>query len=185
MTASTGSTGWRSTERLAWTGHDGPTRPPPGFRPFLQGALAIVLAAVFTGMVMTDALCPDHRAWVQGLGSIALIGCVASTVALVRGWAIAPVITLGTTLIGVAIGVIDAEHDATRGWLIAASFTVALVGAAGMGFKQLRLRSWERQQSAIASIEDPTDVVRTQPTIIGSGSEAGHAPAPRHRSKVG
>src|SRR4051794_9749739 len=98
---------WRASEQLAWTEHDGPSRPPRGSHPALNLILAGVLATVFAGMVFTDTLCPDHRAAVQVLGTVALAGCVASAIALARGWALAPAITVGTAVIGVVIGYLD------------------------------------------------------------------------------
>jgi len=121
----------------------------------LNLALAGVLATVFAGMVFTDTLCPEHRTIVQALGTVALAGCVASAIALARGWACAPAITAGTALIGVGIGYIDATHDSTRGSLIAISFAIALGGAAWLLLQQLGLRLWEKDQRRRAASTVP------------------------------
>ena len=142
------TTGWNSTEQLAWTGHDGPGRPPSAtIRPLWLG-LAAVLSIVFAGLILSDSLCPEHRAWVQALGAVALIGTATSVVALLRGWAAAPVITLVSASAGVAIGVIDATHDATRGRAIAVAFGITIVGAAVLYARQLVAARWARRALA-------------------------------------
>jgi len=165
-----GTSQWQASEQLAWTEHDGPTRPPRGVHPLLNLTLAGVLAAVFAGMVFTDTLCPEHRALVQVLGTIALVGCVASAIALARGWAAAPAITAGTAVIGVGIGYIDATHDSTRGSIIVVCFAVALVGAAWLLLQQLGLRLWEKDEKRRAALSPslalPSDLV------VGSGAAA-------------
>jgi hypothetical protein len=138
---------WHSTERVAWTEHDGPERPPRGGHPVLGLGVAGVLAAVFAGMVLTDDLCPEHRAWVQALGAVALVGCIAGAVALVRGWAAGPAFAIGTALCGLAIGAIDIVHNPTRGWIITAAFGAVLLGAVWMGLRQISVRQWQLEQS--------------------------------------
>jgi hypothetical protein len=136
---------WNPGEQLAWTEHDGPGRPPSSANRALWLVLAAVLAIVFTGMVFTDVLCPEHRAWVQALGGIALFGTATSVVALVRGWASAPLITLASAANGVAIGLIDAAHDPARGRLVALAFGLAVAGALALYTRQLLLARWERR----------------------------------------
>jgi hypothetical protein len=161
-----GTSQWRASERLAWTDHDGPSRPPGGSHPVLNLALAGVLATVFAGMVFTDTLCPEHRAIVQALGTVALAGCVASAISLARGWAIAPALTAATAAIGVAIGYIDATHDSTRGSLIAAAFAIALAGAAWLLLQQLGLRLWQRQQARPTPAATSSEVLGSEASTV-------------------
>lgn len=137
-----GST-WRSDEVLAWTEHDGPGRAPTGAGRAVWFVLAGVLAIVFAGMVFTDTLCPEHRAWVKTLGAMALLGSATAIVGLIRGWAAAPVITLLTAGCGVAIGIIDMAHDPSGGRLIATAFALTIVGAGFLCVRQLLFRHWE------------------------------------------
>jgi hypothetical protein len=134
---------WKSSEPLAWTDHDGPGRGPSAGGRALWFAVAAVLAAVFSGLVFWDVLCPEHRAWVQVLGVVAMFGTATSVVALVRGWAGAPVLTLVSAAAGVAIGVIDAAHDPARGWFVAVAFAVSVMGGLSMYVRQVRLARWE------------------------------------------
>ena len=139
---------WKAGESLAWTEHDGPGRPPAAGGRALWLALAAVLGIVFSTLVFADVLCPEHRAWVQALGGVALFGSATTVVALVRGWAAAPVITLVAALNGVAIGVIDAQHEPVRGSLVAAAFVATVAGATVLYLRQLRLARWEREALA-------------------------------------
>lgn len=147
----TTSSRWTSSEVLAWSEHDGPGRAPGGTGRALWFVLAGVLSTVFAGMILTDTLCPEHRALVRTLGVVALFGTGTAIVGLVRGWAGAPVITLLSALVGVSIGVIDASHDPGRGWLIAAAFAFTVSAAGFLCLRQLTVRRWEREQLTVAS----------------------------------
>lgn len=138
---------WRTGELLAYTEHEGPGRPPAASPTWMTGTLVGVVGVTFAGLVSSDTLCPDHRAWVQTLAGIGLIAMVAALVGLVRGWAVAPLLTLLSSSLGVAIGLIDAVHAPTRGRLIALGFGVALVLAALASSRALRLRAWDRRAS--------------------------------------
>jgi hypothetical protein len=135
---------WKSGEVLAWTEGDGPGRPPQGPGKAIPFALAGVLSVVFFGILSSDTLCPDHRAWVQGLGTVGFTGTVLAVIGLVRGWAMAPLLTLAAAGTGVAIGFIDAVHDPTRGRLVAAGFAVVCFGAVALALESMRLRAWDR-----------------------------------------
>jgi hypothetical protein len=141
-------TSWRSDEVLAWTEREGPGRPPVGPHWMLCTALAATLGVIFVGMLGSDALCPEHRAWVEGLAGLALMGTVTAIAGLARGWSSAPLVTLLTAVGGVAIGFIDAAHDPTRGRLIALGFGVVTVLACWLAWRQLRLARWDRSLAA-------------------------------------
>ncbi len=135
---------WESSEVLAWTEREGPPRPPTGPTRLLTGALTVVLGAVFVGILSTDTLCPEHRAWVQALGTVAITGVGVALFGLLRGWASAVWITLVSALAGVAIGVLDAAHDPSRGRLIAVAFSVASVLAVVAAARTLALHRYDR-----------------------------------------
>ena len=135
---------WKSTEVLAWTEGDGPGRPPRAGRgPWL--AVGGTLGAVFAGMIFSDTLCPEHQAWVQVLGSVGFVAIVASVVGLLRGAAWAPLFTVVSALMGIAIGLVDAVHAPVRGNLIAGIMGVIAVAAAVLALRTLRLTAWGRQ----------------------------------------
>lgn len=136
---------WRSGELLAWTERDGPGRPPAGPSRMLALPVAACLGVVFLGMLATDALCPEHRAWINGLATAALLLAGFAIVGLVRGWTLAPASTLLTALCGVAMGAIDASHDATRGSILALAFGAVAVLTAVLAWRQQSLRRWEQR----------------------------------------
>jgi hypothetical protein len=139
---------WQDSEQVAWTEHDGPGRPPAAASRNLWLALAGVLAVVFSAMMFTDVLCPEHRAWVQTLGSFALLGSATSAIALLRAWSAAPLLTLATAATGVPIGLIDAQHDPTRGRLVALAFAVCVVGSFALWARQMTITRWSRHTLA-------------------------------------
>ena len=146
---------WRSTEVLAWTEREGPGRPPAGPSRLLSAGMAGTLGVVLTGILATDTLCPEHRALVQAIGGLAIVGTVVAMVALLRQSPSAPLITLATALAGVAIGVIDAVHDPGRGTFIAVGFGLVVLGACVVAWRQLSLARWER--SALAGLRGDRD----------------------------
>jgi hypothetical protein len=164
-------TQWEATERIAWTEHDGPDRPPQGVTPIIGFGVAAILSGLFTLMVLADDLCPEHRIWVQVLGGAALFGCASAAVALARGWSSAALIAVGTTLCGIVIGVIGVDHDPTRGWLITAAFTVAFLGAVWIWLRQLGVQQWQREQGSGLATE-PMEVVATTRSADGTSSQA-------------
>ena len=165
--------GWRSDEVLAWTEREGPGRPPAAPSRWVATGLAAGLGAVLVGMLSTDALCPDHRAWVQALGSVALLGVIVAIVGLVRRSAIALPTTLVTAGLGVVIGFIDAVHDPTRGHLIAMGFGLAGVASAWMAFRQLRLLRWERRVYAGLAPGDAGVLAGLSPEPAAPSAETG------------
>lgn len=146
---------WRSSETLAWSSHDGPRRPPAGTNPAAGAVLAAVLGVVFTVIVFTDQLCPEHRLWVQSLAIAALAGTVVGGISLVRGWAAGPFLTVLAATAGVAIGIIDMAHDPGRGVLVTTGFGVALLGAIWMCIQQVRCRRWERRELSVQTTSEP------------------------------
>lgn len=136
---------WRSREVIAWTDNDGPGRPPEGLGRVVPYVLAIALGVVFVGMLGSDTLCPEHRAWVMILGAVGIVGTGAAIVGLVQGWAVSPLLTVGVSVIGLAIGLIDATHDPTRGRLIALGFGISAVLASVLAVAALRLTAWEHR----------------------------------------
>jgi hypothetical protein len=102
------------------------------------------LALLFSTILFTDLLCPEHRFWVQALGSIAVFGAVVTAIGLARGWASAAFLALPTTVCGVAIGLIDSVHAAERGSIVAVAFAVLSVGAAWLMWRQAQLFLWDR-----------------------------------------
>jgi hypothetical protein len=136
---------WQSSEVVAWTGHDGPGRPPRGPSRVLPVALAATLGAVLVGMLATDTLCPEHRTWVQVLGLLGIAGTGVAIFGLVQRWAVAPALTLVVALDGVAIGFIDAIHDANRGHLVALAFGLSAVMAVALSISSVPLSVWDRR----------------------------------------
>jgi hypothetical protein len=136
---------WRSTQVLAWTDQEGPGRPPPAPSAAVWTAAAATLGVVFSVFMFTDALCPEHRAWVQTLAGIAILGVVTSAVGLVRGWAGAPLLTVACAALGGVIGLIDAAHSPVRGGFIAGAFLVALVLSGWLAVRQVPLVRWDHR----------------------------------------
>jgi hypothetical protein len=177
---------WKTSEPLAWTDHDGPGRGPSAGGRGLWFAVAAVLAAVFSGLLFWDVLCPEHRAWVQALGVVAMFGTATSVVALVRGWAGAPVLTLVSAGAGVAIGVIDAVHDPARGWFVAVAFAISVMGGLSMYVRQRRLARWEGEASDTSTSTGPVDELHVHAGAVVEGdAEAVAAVASAVRREAG
>jgi hypothetical protein len=168
---------WQQGEVLAWTESDGPGRPPKGPDRTVSLVVASALTLVFAGLTSFDTLCPEHRAWVVGLGGAALAGSVLAIVGLLRGWAMAPLLTLGTAAAGVGVGLLDAAHSPTRGRLIALGFSLVCLGAAALTLKAIALLRWDRSLAASLRSAAPTD---TDMTLAGQAGMtlAGQAPGP-------
>jgi hypothetical protein len=136
---------WRDGEVVAWTERDGVAARPKGPSRILPFALVATLGAVFAGMMSTDTLCPEHRTWVLALGLIGLIGTAGAVVALVQSRAIAPLLTVAVSLVGVAIGFIDAIHDPTRGHTVALAFGIAALMAVALTVSSVPIALWDRR----------------------------------------
>lgn len=147
--------GWRSTGVVAWTDRDGPGRPPRGPSPWLATALGAGLVAVFTTVLVTDTLCPEHRIWVQALASVALVGTAVTAVGLFRGWATAPLTSVIVTSCGMGIGLLDSVHAAERGRWIAVAFGALWLGSLALAVRSIRLLAWDR--SLQRSVDAPHD----------------------------
>lgn len=117
----------------------------------LTGSLAVSLGVAHAGMLFSDTLCPDHRAWVFGLASAAVVAAGFAVAGLARGWASSALLTVVAALCGVAIGVIDIAHDPSRGRVIAVAFGVVAVAGATLALWHLRLHRWERATVAALS----------------------------------
>jgi cytochrome c biogenesis protein CcdA len=170
------TTEWRAAQVLAWTEREGPGRPPAGPNRPLAFGLAGALGVVFVGMLATDALCPEHRAWVQVLAGTALIGTGAAVVGLLRGWAVAPLLTLAVASCGVAIGGLDAVHDPTRGTLLVVAFGLVTLASCWLGLRQARLVRWER---AVKADLAPADISLASNDAATADTPAGDEPALR------
>jgi len=119
------------------------------------------MSLVFFGIMSSDTLCPEHRAWVLLLGGASLIAAGVAIVGLIDGWAGAPLLALASALGGVGIGLIDAVHNPSRGRLIALGFGVAFAMACGLVWRQARQRRWDR---SVARALRPLDAAMAAPT---------------------
>jgi hypothetical protein len=172
---------WRSGDTLAWTQRDGVTPPPNGANRWLLGSLALSLSGVWIGLISTDALCPDHRLWVQSLGTVALAAAVWAIVGLIgqRSWAV--LAALASALFGIAVGFIDMVHSPTRGAILSIAFAVVAVGVLVAAVPVLRSALWlrraERQLAPVdpwapeADDESATSTSKADPT---SGRRTSH-----------
>jgi hypothetical protein len=139
---------WKPGEVLAFTEREGPGRPPAASPTWMIATLVVVVGVTFAGMVSTDTLCPDHRVWVQALASTGFITIVVAFIGLLRGWAGAPILTVFASSLGIAIGLLETVHDATRGRLIILGFAVGCALAAAATLRVVRLRAWDRATAA-------------------------------------
>ena len=133
-------------------------------------------------MLSSDTLCPDHRAWVQVLGTIGFTVIVVALIGLVRGWAAAPALTVLAGALGVAIGLLDAVHSPTRGRLIALGFAVAVTVAGLATVRVVELARWDRravagsraaaERSTVDEVASPIDSDRVEPVDEPPGVRA-------------
>jgi hypothetical protein len=154
--------GWRTGSLVAFTEGEGPGRPPTAGARWAWLALAGALTGAIVAMMSTDTLCPEHRAWVQLIGTVALVTIVCAVVGLLRGWAGAPVLASAAALGGVAMGLLDAVHDPTRGRLIAVGFGAVAVGASVVALRLVRGAWWERSRLD-AAVAVPMMGTRVEP----------------------
>jgi len=176
---------WTSTEVLAWSRADGPDRPAEGPSRWALGAVGATLALTVGGILASDTFCPEHRAWVQGLAVVAITLSIASVVQLLRAQASAGVLALGASLVGVAIGAIDAVHAPARGWLIAGLFGFAALASAGIALRLRALRAWDdRFADAHRATGTAVATVGSTEAVTGSVDRA-DAPAPAVRAERG
>ena len=174
------SVSWRSTERLAWTEREGPGRPPGGVGPWYLASLATILGSALGVILFSDTLCPEHRAWVQMLGTVGVAVSIAAFVALMRNSASGPLLTLAGAVAGVGIGGIDALHAPLRGSIVLGAFLLLAVLTAWPLFVEARAAAWTRKVARDlrpvdpASVEQPTVAV-PEPTML---TESISEPAP-------
>lgn len=136
---------WRDDGLVAWTERDGPGQPPRGPQRWLSMGISAAFLGLFTSMIFSDTLCPEHRSWVMLLGSIGFASTVVAGVGLWRSWAIAAPLSVLAAGSGVAIGLIDSIHSASRGRWIAGAFATLLVGAVALTWRQIVLLRWDRK----------------------------------------
>lgn len=134
---------WRTTETTAWADRDGAGRPPWAPGPATWTVLGTAIAAVLGVVTFTDTLCPEHRAWVQGLGTAAILGSVAALVGVWRGSRWAPTVATLAAAAGVGIGLLDAVHAPGRGAVIAVGFALVAAAAGLLSVRQVALARWE------------------------------------------
>ena len=134
---------WQSDQVLAWTEREGPARPVPPPSRLAWLAVAGVVGVASVAMLTGPDLCPDHRAWVHALSAVAAIGTVVAVIGLLRGWALAPVVTIVSAACGVGIGFVDAVHDPQRGAFITVAFATVTVIATIMAVQQVLAASWD------------------------------------------
>ena len=166
---------WQQTETLAWTANDSPGRPPRSPSRWITGSVAATLAVTLTGIIATDALCPDHRAWVQFLASVAIVGAVVAIAQSLRDQPSAPLFAMGASIVGIAIGLIDASHDPGRGTLIAIGFAVAGLGSSIVAFRMDQLSRWGAKL-ADAHVA-PAEVAPARPVALDAPAVAVPAPS--------
>ncbi len=169
---------WRHTEVVAWTEREGPGRAPNGPAGWMWTATAATLGVVLSVIFMTDALCPEHRVWVESLAMLAFFGSIVAIAGLIRGWASAPLLTIAVAAVGVVIGTIDAAHSPTRGGAIAVGFLAALLFSAWLAVRQLPIAAWERRvrRDVVASSDE--DALAAAPEIRAAEPENEEALAP-------
>lgn len=148
---------------LAWTSNDGVAGPPTGVRTGLLGAIAAAMGAVWIGVLSTGTLCPEHRAWVLALASLALVTSAVAVVGLVKQKAWSAWFTLLSATLGIGIGLIDAVHDLARGSLIAVVFAVVAAGVAAALLVQMKSAAWARATARSLAPVDVTDGVEVAP----------------------
>jgi hypothetical protein len=66
-------------------------------------------------------------------------------VALIQQRAIAPLLAVAVSLIGVAIGFIDAIHDPDRGHVVALAFGISALLAVALAVSSLPVALWDRR----------------------------------------
>ena len=137
--------GWAHGARFAWTERDGPGRAPSAPGAATVGSLGAVLLGTSIAMLVTDTLCPEHRAVVVALGVVAVGGSIASGIALLAGRPFAPSFALLSALCGMAIGVIDMLHVPVRGLLLTTLFGIAAALALWMVWRAAEAEAWSRR----------------------------------------
>lgn len=158
MRTNHGDGDWHDDGIVAWTEGDGPGRPPGGPSPWLTSCVGVGLLTVFSAILVTDTLCPEHRAWVAGMATVAMAATVVAGVGMFRGWASAAPLSVLATSLGVGIGILDSIHSASRGSAIAAAFGVLSVGALFLLWRQVALLRWDHEvRRSLAS--EPIEVV--------------------------
>ncbi len=147
-------------------------------RPLVLATAMGLGVATFGSFVWVDLLCPEHRLWVQVIGTSAMFGAVGAIVGLLRRWAIAPALTLAVAMAGVVIGLVDVAHAPGRGRLIAGAFVLIAVAAAWISGRQVVGSRWARRinKGLMATMVLPDD--------LGAGVRPGDRPASEAESSA-
>jgi hypothetical protein len=161
---------WQTTEVVAWTEHDGPAGAPAVTARWIWRSTAAALAIGFTAIGLTDVLCPEYPISVDP--ALAVTGAGVAIAGLGLGWAGAPLVTIATAALGLAVGLTDAIHAPLRGGLIAAAFGLAFIAGTWLTLRQLPLIAWDKtlQKGAAA-------------TVAPGHSGQAQAPATTHATK--
>lgn len=153
-------TQWRQSELVAWTDRDGPERAPRGAPRWLWAATGAAIATSTTVVLATDSLCPEHRTWVQVIGSLAIVGALVSLVSLARGWSSTPLFTMASASLGVCIGLIDLVHEPVRGMAVTSGYVGALVLSWWIARRELATARWARRlaDGASSRVDDAVSI---------------------------
>jgi len=142
----------------------------------LLGSLALSLSGVWIAMMSTDALCPDHRLWVDTLGTVAFAAAIWAIVGLIgqRSWAM--LAALASALFGIACGFIDMVHSPTRGAILSIVFAVVAIGVLIAAVPVLRSALWMRHAERELAPVDPWAMEADAAAEIGDqhGGRASH-----------
>jgi hypothetical protein len=171
---------WSTNEVVAYTEHDGPGRPPGGSPTWIWYTTAATLGVVFSTILFTDSLCPEHRAWVQGLASGAIVGVILSITGLLRAWAAAPALTILSAALGTSIGLIDMAHSPVRGGVVAGLFALAALAGIWLAVREAPVRRWEkhlRHPTTAPPVDDPVTGHQSAAVPPASAPAANSAPA--------
>jgi len=138
--------------------------------PWYLASLATLLGSTLGVILFSDTLCPEHRAWVQLLGTVGVAVSAAAFVALLRNSASGPVLTLAGAVAGIGIGGLDAMHAPLRGSIVLVAFSLLAIMTAWPLFVEARAAAWnhrvERDLHPVdpATVEGPA-VAAPQPAI--------------------
>jgi hypothetical protein len=148
-----------------------------------------VIGCVLSVVFFADSMCPEHRLWIELLGGMGIVLGITACVALVRGSASAPLLTLASAVAGMGIGMVDTAHDHVRGSIVLAGFLIVGALTAWPLFIEFRSARWARHGArALAPVNGPrmpdvADVASTMTARAGieltAPGRAGADPAAR------
>jgi hypothetical protein len=143
------------------------------------------MGSVLGVILFSDTLCPEHRAWVQVLGTVGIAVSIAAFVALMRNSASGPVLTLAGAVAGIGIGALDALHSPLRGGVVLGAFSLLAIMTAWPLFVEARAAAWTHRVTRELRPVDPTPTqqpaVAVPPqTILADTIDAAALAAPDH-----